>query len=90
MIAKSPSLYGFKNLNYQAPYKFEEAFVPGGTDLGNLARYLGVKEHYLKELNPDLIRGFIPRGVKGYRIKVPVGSVSQVRQYSLLLSQNTI
>ncbi len=90
LIAKSPALYGFRNLNYQVPYRFEEVFVPGGTDLGNLARYLGVKERYLRDLNPDLLRGFVPREVRGHRIKVPVGSRGQVRQYSRLISQNTI
>ena len=89
LIAKSPALYGFKNLNYQVPYKFEETFVPGGMDLGNLASYLGVKEHYLRALNPDLLRGFVPREVKGYKIKVPVGSSIRVQQYSRLISQNT-
>ncbi len=90
LIAKSPALYGFKNINYQVPYRFEETFVPGGTDLGNLARYIGVRERYLKDLNPDLLRGFVPREVKGHRIKIPVGSRSQVRQYSRLISKNTI
>ena len=90
LIAKSPALYGFKDLNYQVPYRFEETFVPGGMDLGNLARYIGVRERYLKELNPGLLRGFVPREVKGYRIKIPVGSRTQVRQYSRLISKNTI
>ena len=90
LIAKSPALYGFKNINYKPPYRFEEMFVPGGTDLGNLARYLGVKARYLKDLNPDLLMGFIPREVKGYKIKIPVGSKIQVRQYSRLIAENTI
>lgn len=88
LIAKSPALYGFKDLRYKMPYKFEETHVPGGTDLGNLAQYLGVKEKYLKDLNPDLIRGFIPREVKGHVIKVPVGSKSLVKRYAKLISKS--
>lgn len=90
LIAKSPALYGFKELNYKMPYKFEETFVPGGTDLTNLAQYIGVKEKYLKDLNPDLLRGFIPREVKSHRIKIPVGSKALVKQYSKLITETTI
>lgn len=90
LIAKSPALYGFTDLEYKVPYKFEETYVPGGTDLNNLAQYIGVKERYLKALNPDLLRGFIPREVKKHRIKVPVGSTSMVKQYAQLITQTTI
>lgn len=90
LIAKSPALYGFKNLKYKVPYKFEETFVPGGTDLTNLAQYIGVKERYLKDLNPDLLKGFIPREVKRHMIKVPIGSKPLVKQYSQLITQTTI
>ena len=87
LIAKSPALYGFKNLNYNMPYKFEETYVPGGTDLNNLAQYIGVKERYLRDLNPDLLRGFIPREIKKHRIKVPIGSKPLVREYSQLITK---
>lgn len=90
LIAKSPALYGFRDLNYKLPYKFEEAEVPGGTDLSNLAQYIGVKKRYLKDLNPDLVRGFIPREIKSHRIKVPVGSIPLVKQYSQLIATSTI
>ena len=90
LIAKSPALYGFRDLNYKVPYHFEETFVPGGTDLNNLAQYIGVKQKYLKDLNPDLIRGFIPREIDKHLIKIPVGSKPLVRQYAKLISKTTI
>ncbi len=90
LIAKSPALYGFKDLQYHTPYKFEEADVPGGTDLVNLAQYLGVQSRYLKDLNPDLLKGFIPREIKSHRIKVPMGSTPLVRQYSQIISTSAI
>ena len=90
LIAKAPALYGFKDLNYRAPYQFEEISVPGGMNLGDLARYIGVREHYLRNLNPELLRGFIPREIKsGYRIKIPLGSKSMVQKYSRLIAQST-
>ncbi len=90
LIAKSPALYGFNNLEYKVPYQFEETLVPGGTDLANLAQYIGVRHRYLKDLNPDLLKGFIPREVKEHRIKVPVGSKPLVRQYAKIIGQTTI
>ena len=87
LIAKSPALYGFKDLNYKVPYKYEETDVPGGTNLTNLANYLGVKTRYLKELNPDLLLGFVPRKIKKHRIKIPVGSKHLVKQYAQMITK---
>jgi membrane-bound lytic murein transglycosylase D len=88
LIAKSPALYGFKDLKYNLPYKFEEIYVPGGTDLENLAQYLGVNKRYLHELNPELLKGFIPREVEKHLIKVPIGSKQLVKRYTKLITQN--
>lgn len=90
LIAKAPALYGFKDLEYKSPFKFEEMMVPGGTDLTNLAQYIGVKEQYLRELNPELLKGFIPREVKQHKIKIPVGSKTLVQQYAQLITESTI
>jgi membrane-bound lytic murein transglycosylase D len=85
LIAKAPGLYGFRNIDYLVPYEFETAYVPGGTDLINLATYLGVSPAYLKELNPDLLLGFIPPNIEGHTIKIPKGSTKLVSQYSGLV-----
>ena len=82
LIAKAPGLYGFRGIDYQVPFEFEMARVPGGTDLYNLATFLGVSPNYLKELNPDLIHGFIPPTVPSHTIKIPKGSQKLVSQYS--------
>ncbi len=81
MIAKAPGLYGFRDIEYLVPYEFDMASVPGGTDLYNLAQYLGVNANYLKELNPDLVHGFIPPTVASHTIKVPKGSSKLVAQF---------
>ncbi|MES2854976.1 MAG: lytic transglycosylase domain-containing protein, partial [Bdellovibrionota bacterium] len=74
LIAKAPGLYGFRDLNHHLPLSFEYTLVPGGTDLINLAEFLGVSEKHLQELNPELMKGFVPREAKGHRIRVPKGS----------------
>ncbi len=81
LIAKAPALYGFRDLQYQLPQAYEYFHVPGGTDLVHLARFLGVSEKYLKELNPELIRGFVPKDVAGHQIRIPKGSMMTVSQY---------
>lgn len=82
LIAKAPGLYGFRGIDYQVPFEFDLARVPGGTDLYNLATFLGVSPNYLKELNPDLIHGFIPPTVASHTIKIPKGAQKLVGQYS--------
>ncbi|MCB9024949.1 MAG: lytic transglycosylase domain-containing protein [Bdellovibrionaceae bacterium] len=81
LISKAPRLYGFKDLNPQAPYQYEYMFVPGGTDLHNLANYIGVTKKNLKKLNPELKMGFIPGFVNSHRIRVPKGYQAKVSSY---------
>lgn len=81
LIAKAPALYGFRGLEFQAPYSYDSLNVPGGTDLINLANHLGVSERALTELNPELLKAFIPREVKTHRIRIPKGSKIAVSQY---------
>ena len=84
LIAKAPALYGFRDLEYQVPWSFDTMRVPGGTDLTNLAAYLGVSGKFLMDLNPELTRGFIPREVTGHQIRVPKGASLMVSQYARL------
>lgn len=81
LISKAPALYGFRDLEYQMPLSYETTRVPGGTDLVNLASYLGISEKYLQELNPELIKGFIPREVRGHTIRIPKGASTMVAQF---------
>ncbi len=81
LIAKAPALYGFRELEFHVPFAFESYNAPGGTDLINLANHLGVSERSLTELNPELLKGFIPREVKSHRIRIPKGSRSAVAMF---------
>tara|TARA_B100000749_G_scaffold279661_1_gene273057 strand:- start:43007 stop:43975 length:969 start_codon:yes stop_codon:yes gene_type:complete len=73
LIAKVPQLYGFKNVKRMKPYEYEYFFAPGGTDLVNLATFMGFTRKHIQRLNPSLIRGFIPSQEKGYWIRIPKG-----------------
>ncbi len=81
LIAKAPGLYGFRELNPQPPTPFETIFVPGGTDLAGIANHLGINYNYLKELNPELLHGFIPKVAQSHKIKIPKGATKMVSIY---------
>ncbi len=81
LIAKAPALYGFRDLNPHSPLDYDEVDVPGGTDLVNLGKFLGVSEKHLEELNPELIKSFIPREIRQHRIRVPKGARLAVQDF---------
>lgn len=81
LISKAPALYGFRDLDYQMPMTFEYFDVPGGTDIASLARHLKVSEKYMSDLNPELLRGHVPRNVNSHRIRIPKGSLLTVSQF---------
>ncbi|MBK9294357.1 MAG: lytic transglycosylase domain-containing protein [Oligoflexia bacterium] len=81
LIAKAPEMYGFRNIQYAEPLSFEHFRVPGGTNLNALAEAIGVTEQYMKELNPELVRGYVPNGVENHMIRIPKGSLQLVSHY---------
>ncbi len=81
LIAKAPKLYGFHELNPQQPYRYDYFTVPGGTDLYNLAKFVGVGSSDLLKLNPELLKGFVPSSVRTHRIRIPKGTTSKVSSF---------
>ena len=74
LIAKEPEKYGFTNIQYQEPLKYEEALVPGGVPLRDIAKACHCNEQTLRLLNPELIRRCTPPYVKHFDIKIPEGT----------------
>jgi membrane-bound lytic murein transglycosylase D len=56
-------------------------YAPGGTQLDAMADYLSVTRKSMRELNAELILGYIPKGVSGHPIRIPLGSLSLAKQY---------
>lgn len=81
LIAKVPKLYGFVDVVPKEPYRYEYFYVPGGTDLINLASALGVEATMLQKLNPELTKGFIPGSIKNHRIRIPTGYTLAASNY---------
>lgn len=80
IIAKSPNLYGFKNVK-ASPLKHIEVKAPGGLDLVALAQDIGLKQDDVTKINPELILGFIPKNIKEYTIKIPKRKLNLTNQY---------
>lgn len=81
MIAKAPNLYGFRDIDAQYPLRYELVWAPSGTDLENLADYLNITRNAMKDLNSELVLGYVPKQVDGHHIRIPLGSLSVAKQY---------
>ena len=76
ILAEDAEAYGFV-VDFSDPYRFDRAFVPGGTTLASVAASLGVDERVLRDLNPHLMRRVTPPD-EMYGVRVPVGDARQV------------
>lgn len=73
IIAKEPEKYGFNNIVYEEPFRWDEVTIDRCLDLKVVAREIGCTFEELKELNPELLRNYTPPNVKNYKLRVPVG-----------------
>lgn len=72
-IGKEPDKYGFEGLRYQEPLAWDEVWVPGGTELGMIARAAGVAESDVADLNTQLMRGRTPQN-RSWAVRLPPGT----------------
>jgi membrane-bound lytic murein transglycosylase D len=82
LIAKAPNLYGFRDIEKLDPLDYEVVSVPGGTDLDGVADHLGVTRKSLKDLNAEILLGYIPRQIESHFIRVPKGASTMVSAYT--------
>lgn len=81
MIAKAPNLYGFRDIDAQYPLQYEVVWAPSGTDLESLADYLNITRRAMKDLNSELLLGYIPKQISGHYIRIPLGSLSVAKRF---------
>lgn len=74
LIAKAPSLYGFRGLEKFNPISYEVHMVNGGTDLNILADRIGVTRKSLRDLNAELLLGYVPNQIDQHPIRLPHGA----------------
>ena len=71
IIAKNPEKYGFINISYQMPFKYEEVHIDKCIDLTVAAKCAQTDYLTIKELNPELNVWFTPPYPDGYTLKIP-------------------
>ncbi len=73
IIAKQPEKYGFTDLEYENPVKYDKVVIDSCTDLSVIARLCNTSVKKIQELNPHLRRLTTPIGVKNFEINIPEG-----------------
>jgi membrane-bound lytic murein transglycosylase D len=71
IIAKNPGKYGFKNIPYQQPLKYETIKMTESTSLQAAAVAATTNYEEISALNPELLRDATPGGA--YLLKIPPG-----------------
>lgn len=73
LVAKDPEKYGFTDVEYQKPLRYEKVKVPELTGLSLVAKACEASLEEIKDLNPELRRGVTPPNENDYEIKIPFG-----------------
>ncbi len=73
LIAKDPKRYGFTDIEYEEPLRYEKVKVPELTGLVLVAKACETSVDGIKNLNPELQRGVTPPNEDAYEIKIPFG-----------------
>lgn len=89
LIAKDPEKYGFINIEYQEPLRYDKVRVPPAIDLRIIAKACEISLDELKELNPELRRWCTPPDVPEYEIKIPYGKAALFQKNFELLRPET-
>ncbi len=85
-ITRDPVRYGFSEVEFDDPLRFDEIALKGAVDLRAIARLAGCSVEELKELNPA-VRNTTARGAEGVTtLRVPAGK-SEVIMAAMLAGQ---
>ncbi len=74
IIAKNPEKFGFKNVPYLPPVKYDKVPVTEPTSLIAAAVAVNVPSEEVAELNPELLRGVTPPDAPKYTLNLPPSS----------------
>ena len=77
ILAKNPQRFGFEEIEYEEPLRFETVNVDFTLQLKDLATLLNVPVDELEDLNPGLRRAVIPPDCE-YALNVPPGAKALV------------
>ncbi|WP_456386190.1 LysM peptidoglycan-binding domain-containing protein [Desulfolithobacter sp.] len=78
LIAREPEKYGFTDIKYQEPERYDLVKVPPRTDLAAVATAGNISVKALKDLNTELLRNQTPPDLTSYTLRLPEGSGEMV------------
>ena len=79
IIGMNPEKYGFTNINYEKPLKYETYNVDEAVSLNYIASSIGTNLETLQDMNPELTQLSTPPSFPGgYPLKIPVGMSQQL------------
>jgi hypothetical protein len=74
IIAKNPEKFGFKNVAYLPPVKYDKVAVTEATSLTAASVAVNVPTEEVQALNPELLRGVTPPDTPSYTLNLPPSS----------------
>jgi membrane-bound lytic murein transglycosylase D len=74
IIAKNPEKFGFKNVPYLPPVKYDKVPVTETTSLVAASVAVNVPADEVQDLNPELLRGITPPDAQSYTLNLPPSS----------------
>ncbi len=80
IIASDPEKYGFTDIDYHAPMRFDEVVIKSPASLSFIARCSGTTVEAVRELNPELKRWCTPPDLREYTVRVPEGRGERFRK----------
>lgn len=72
-IAKDPGAFGFPELDFQEPLRFDVVRVPAGTPLADVAKAAGADVDVVLDLNPHLVKQQTPPD-RDWDVRIPEGT----------------
>ncbi len=81
LISKAPNLYGFRDISRREALDYDVVTVPGGLEIDTLADHLGITRKALKDLNSELVLGYVPRQISHHQLRVPKGASPLISKY---------
>lgn len=74
LIARNPEKFGFTDIDYQKPQKFDLIKVPAGIDLEVVALSANTSVKSLRVLNNELQKNQTPPKTENYTLRIPAGT----------------
>ena len=80
VIGLNPEAYGFAGITLEPELVYERVVVDDCIDMDVLAECAGTDVETMRLLNPELVQWCTPPGVRGYTLRVPVGSSARFKE----------